>query len=478
MIFNSFTFLVFFACILILHNMPFSWTVKKTILLIGSYVFYAAWNPPFVALLWLATIVDWHMAQGIAASDNQTRRRLYMLTSLVVNLGLLAYFKYGGFLLESFTALVNSLGVRYHPAPPDIILPIGISFYTFVTLSYTIDVYRREIEPAPNFLNFALLVTFFPHLVAGPILRAIDFLPQCETPRRANSQQMGWGLSLLLIGLFEKTVLADELLAPIADQVYNAASKAGFVDAWIGTLAFAGQIFFDFDGYSLAAIGVALCLGFVFPDNFRFPYAALWFSDFWQRWHISLSSWLRDYLYIPLGGNRKGEGRTYANLLMTMLIGGLWHGASWLFVLWGGLHGLYLVIERAIRSSLAKKHNDSAGKRAAGGFNVWLGAQITFLLVCLTWVFFRARHLDDALHLLKVMLTGGKGHMRLISQESLTVVALIGCLLGAHWMLRNSSLEDVAKRVPWWAHSMAIVLLLIALILVPGDNRAFIYFQF
>ena len=245
---------------------------------------------------------------------------------------MLGFFKYGGFLLANFRRGLALLGVDYVPPEMDIFLPIGISFYTFQTLSYTIDVYRGHTRPWPSFLDFAMFVTFFPQLVAGPIVRAAEFLPQCVTPKRANAHQLGWGASLLVLGIFEKVVLADGVMAPVVDTVYGSVREAGFFSAWVGTLAFGSQIFFDFAGYSTCAIGAGLSLGFVLPDNFRFPYAAVGISDFWTRWHISLSSWLRDYLYIPLGGNRQGLVRTQANLMVTMLLGGLWHGAAWRFV--------------------------------------------------------------------------------------------------------------------------------------------------
>ena len=274
---------------------------------------------------------------------------MLLVISLIGNLGMLCFFKYGGFLLDNFVALVNLVGLDFHPAKPNIILPAGISFYTFTTLCYTIDMYNRKSEPVKSLLDFSLFVTFFPHLVAGPIVRPPQLVPQFESPRKANQQQMLQGLFLVSLGLFMKVVLADTMLASSSDTVFNFPAPLLAVDAWLGVLAFSGQIFFDFAGYSTCAIGVAMCLGFVLPENFRYPYAAIGFSDFWRRWHITLSSWLRDYLYIPIGGNRKGEVRTYVNLMITMLLGGLWHGASWTFVVWGALHGTYLCVERLIR---------------------------------------------------------------------------------------------------------------------------------
>lgn len=472
MVFNSLTFLLFFAIVMVLHNLPFSWTVKKINLMIASYIFYAAWNPPFVILLWLTTVVDWFVAQAIARTEAPSKRRALLLISLIGNLGLLSYFKYGNFLLENFVALLSYFGFDYHPAAPGIILPIGISFYTFVTLSYTIDVYRKQIPPARSFLDFALLVTFFPHLVAGPILRASDFLPQCVEERKATSQQIGWGLALLVYGLFEKVVIADGLVAPVADKVFNAATQAGFVSAWIGTFAFSAQIFLDFDGYSLCAIGTAMCLGFVFPDNFRFPYAAIGFSDFWQRWHISLSSWLRDYLYFSLGGNRLGSTRTYINLMLTMLLGGLWHGAAWHFVIWGGLHGAYLIIERLLKKVFA-----GLVFLKLPFFQVLL-AGATFLAVCVTWVFFRANNWSEAFLMIQAMLGGRQDNLVLAGGEIGWVLIVLILMLTIHWMLKDSSLEEAFSRVPVWVQPVLLVVLMLAIVLMPGDNRAFIYFQF
>ena len=314
MVFNSYTFIVFFILILILHNLPLPWKTKKINLLLASYIFYAAWNPPFILLLWLSTVVDFFVGRSLYAQNNKHKRRVLLVISLIGNLGMLCFFKYGTFILDNFVQLVHALGIRYQPAKPNIILPAGISFYTFTTLCYTIDMYKREGQPVKSLLDFSLFVTFFPHLVAGPIVRPVQLVPQFETPRVASRKQLMEGLYLLTVGLFMKTVLADGMLSGTADTVFNAHGSVPTLDAWAGALAFSGQIFFDFAGYSTCAIGVALCLGFVLPQNFRFPYAATSFSDFWRRWHITLSAWLRDYLYIPLGGNRKSPARTYINL--------------------------------------------------------------------------------------------------------------------------------------------------------------------
>ena len=473
MLFNSYTFIVFFVVVLAVYYLVRSWTARKGILLAASYLFYAAWNPPFVVLLWVSTMVDWLAAKGICANSSQRIRRLYVGISLAANLGLLGYFKYASFAVDNFLLLMRSLGLDMSLASPSIILPVGISFYTFQTLSYTLDVYRRELRPPDSFLDYALYVTFFPQLVAGPILRAADFLPQCTEPKALSGRALGWGLALMLLGLFEKVAIADGVLAPIVEAVYDTPDRPDFISAWCGTLAFAGQIFMDFAGYSLCAIGSALCLGFAIQDNFRSPYAAVGFSDFWMRWHISLSSWLRDYLYIPLGGSRRGPFRTFASLTITMLIGGFWHGASWTFAVWGGLHGLYLVLERGVRKIVPWRFGHGSTMRMPL-------ALLTFLFVCVAWVFFRAHSFSQALDVSAALLGFGPREVtRLLNPES--VVLSLGVtivLLSVHWSMRQSSLPSIVNRLPWWIRSLALAAMVIGIVELSGEDRAFIYFQF
>jgi D-alanyl-lipoteichoic acid acyltransferase DltB (MBOAT superfamily) len=396
MVFNSYTFVAFFVIILVLHNLPFSWKTKKINLLLASYIFYAAWNPPFILLFWLSTVVDFFVGRALYTQENVTKKRLLLVISLIGNIGMLCFFKYGGFLLENFVSLVNLFGVDFHPAKPNIILPAGISFYTFTTLCYTIDMYYKRSEPVKSLLDFSLFVTFFPTLVAGPIVRPPQLVPQFETEHKATMKTIVDGLLLLTFGLFIKVVLADGFLAPTANDVFGAHGPMPAVDAWMGVLAFSGQIFFDFAGYSTCAIGVAMCLGFVLPQNFRFPYAAIGFSDFWRRWHITLSAWLRDYLYIPLGGNRKGNFRTYINLMITMLLGGLWHGANWTFVVWGGLHGFYLWVEKFIRDLVHKPTSQQTKTEVMEVSKKPLGfiyALLTFFLGQCHLGIFQSRHI-------------------------------------------------------------------------------------
>ena len=472
MVFNSLSFVVFFPLVLLLHRLPLSWTVKKYNLLWVSYLFYAAWNPPFVLLLWISTLLDFHLAKAMDRAEAPGKRRALLLVSLCANLGMLMFFKYGEFVLQNYTALVHALGIAYEPPKWDIVLPAGISFYTFQTLSYTIDVYRRHLKACDSFLNFAVFIAFFPQLVAGPIVRAVDFLPQLEQPKQATPTQRGWGLALIVLGLFEKVVLADGIMAPVADLTFKDPENLSALQAWIGVIAFSGQILFDFGGYSTCAIGASLCLGFILPDNFRFPYAAVGFTDFWKRWHISLSSWLRDYLYITLGGNRKGYWRTHLNLMLTMLIGGLWHGASWRFVVWGGLHGSYLVGERLLREKYEKEAWTS------NPVFLLCMAIFTYILTCFTWVFFRAADFASASSYIKAMFVGGAGLKKFGTAMAIKAVAVMLIIWVIHWLLRKSSVEELAAKTPVWVRAVALAAMILLLILVPGDDRAFIYFQF
>ena len=473
MVFNSLTFLVFFAIVLALHRLPFPWTTKKLNLLIASYVFYAAWNPPFVLLLWISTAIDWVAARRVYETQTPSRRRAWLVLSLAANLGFLGFFKYGEFLLQNWQALMSAVGVVYVPPAWDIVLPVGISFYTFQTMAYTLDVYLGRAKPLGSLLDFSLFVTFFPQLVAGPIVRPTQLVPQFAAPRQASCDQMLWGLGLIVLGLFEKIVLADGGLASATDAVYGAKDPVGFADAWLGTLAFSGQIFCDFAGYSTIAVGTALCLGFGLPDNFRMPYAAIGFSDFWRRWHVSLSTWLRDYLYIPLGGNQKGEARTYVNLMLTMLLGGLWHGASWTFVVWGGLHGVYLAAERWIR-----EQSGVAGD-PAGPWNRLALALLTYFLVNITWVFFRAESFDGAGRVLAGMFGLAPDAAPVLPTIYMIKVAvIITGILVVQWLMRNRSLEDVVSRAPWWLTGAIAAAMLFSVIIAQGAGEAFIYFQF
>ncbi len=472
--FDSFTFLVFFALVLATYNAIPAWSARKWFLLLASYVFYAAWNPPFVLLLIASTTLDWWIAQRINAATDARRRKAWIVATLLVNLGVLGYFKYSRFLLDNFAALLDTIGVHYLPAKLDIVLPIGISFYTFHSLSYCLDIYRGKFAPTRSWRDYALYVGFFPQLVAGPIVRFTQMRAQIETPRRSTPAGLGLGLTLLVLGLFEKIVLADSIFAPAADALFNKPQAAGSALAWSGTFAFTGQIFCDFAGYSSCALGAALALGFTLPINFRNPYAAIGFSDFWRRWHISLSSWLRDYLYIGLGGNRHGAWRTYLNLMLTMLIGGLWHGAAWTFVVWGGLHGIYLCIERLLREQLAPaRWQQNAIVRFGYGVLTWFG-------VMFAWIWFRANDFSSAWLIQSKLFdvsTLRAGIAASGSDQRIAVVALLA-LVAVHWLFRERDIKQLFTRMHPLLLGLLLAIMLSMVVLSPGENHAFIYFQF
>ena len=471
MLFNSLSFVVFLVIVLALYYSKFlNWTSKKGMLLLASYVFYGLWNPPLVILLWISTGVDWVTGKKLAVEKNLRKRKLWLLLSMSVNLGFLGFFKYRDFLLDNFTTVVNSYGYGYKSLPMDIILPMGISFYTFQTMSYTIDMYLKRTERAKTFLDFALYVTFFPQLVAGPIVRAGDLISQFYEEKKATLNQFIWGIFLVTIGLFQKVVLADVLLSGTADTVFGSDKLLQGVDAWIGTLAFSGQIFFDFAGYSTCAIGIALMLGIILPDNFKYPYASLGFSDLWKRWHITLSSWLRDYLYIPLGGNRHGITRMYVALMLTMLLGGLWHGAAWTFIVWGGLHGTYLILERLQRKYIPFK------------ITPWNGmflAFTTFSCVNITWVFFRAREFETAWNMIKSMFYMQTEGVKILQNFDILKVSLvISILFICHWIMRNTSMKEVSLKTSPWVLGIIWAVMILSIAIAQGNSEQFIYFQF
>jgi alginate O-acetyltransferase complex protein AlgI len=439
-------------------------------LLLASYVFYGLWNPPLVILLWISTIVDYTAGNKLAKETSKNKRKFWLTLSLIVNLGFLGFFKYGNFLLENFVTLLNSIGLDFQAQPMDIILPMGISFYTFQTMSYTIDMYKGKMKPARTFLDFALYVTFFPQLVAGPIVRATDLITQFYEEKKATAEQFIWGLFLLTIGLFQKVVLADTLLSDTSDTVFGSDQLLHGVDAWVGTIAFSGQIFFDFAGYSTCAIGIALMLGIILPDNFRYPYASIGFSDLWRRWHITLSTWLRDYLYIPLGGNRHGIIKMYGALMITMLLGGLWHGAAWTFMVWGGLHGSYLILERIQKRYLPFKVN---------AYNGIFLALLTFSCVNITWVFFRARSFDKAWNMITSMFYMQTDGAKILGTfDILKVTSLIAIMFLCHWFMRHSSLKEMAQSIPSWVLGIAWAVMFFLIVIAQGSGEQFIYFQF
>ena len=472
--FDSLTFLVFFGAVLAIANAIGGWDARKRFLLAASWLFYAAWNPPFVLLLAGSSTLDWWVARRMARLDSARERLPWLQLSLAVNLGVLATFKYQYFILGNVAWSLQHFGIHWQAPDLGIVLPVGISFYTFQSISYAIDVYRGRESPIRSWRDYSLYVAFFPQLVAGPIVRFGHMRHQLTEPRRTTLPDLGVGLPLMVLGLFQKIVLADGVFAPVADAGYADPANATALGAWVGTLAFAGQIFCDFAGYSTTAIGAARCLGFHLPLNFRFPYAAAGFSDFWRRWHISLSTWLRDYLYVPLGGNRLGRWLTLRNLMLTMLIGGLWHGAAWHFVIWGGLHGLWLVVERVLADRGWFKV-DTAGRfgRAA-----W--ATLTLVAVVYTWVWFRATDLDHALAISRALadLPGLLSAWPTRDARDTLALLAFAAIVAVHWAMRSTTVEDLMARTPTPLLALALGLMASAIVLSPGTSHAFIYFQF
>ena len=341
MLFNSYEYALFLIVVLVAYHLLLKRRLQNVVLLLASYWFYAAWDARFLSLIWISTIVDYTVGLRIQASRDAGRAqrgRYWLGLSLATNLGLLGFFKYYGFFIDSAVDFLQGFGFSASPSTLSVILPVGISFYTFQTLSYTFDVWRGSLAPTRNALDFALFVAFFPQLVAGPIERASRLLPQIQRDRSVASADVSTGIYLILTGLVRKVVIADTA-GLIADKYFADPASHGGLELVVGILLYTLQIYGDFAGYSNIARGSARLLGFELMRNFRHPYFSASVTEFWQRWHISLSTWLRDYLYIPLGGNRRGVRRTYVNLLATMLLGGLWHGASWNFVIWGGLQG-------------------------------------------------------------------------------------------------------------------------------------------
>ena len=461
MLFNSARFFVFLLGTLTAFYLSPE-RFRRLILLGASYFFYMSWNWKFIPLLLSLTIIDFFCAQWIVRTEGR-RRKLAMIASVAANLGFLGFFKYYNFLAGNVASLIGQPDRAFYWR---IVLPLGISFHTFQSISYVVDVYRGEQEPIRNFLDYAVFIAFFPQLVAGPIVRAREFFGDLFDWRPPSLNDIQNGVFLIFIGLAKKMAFADQF-AQISDSYFNdLAAHPGAISAWTGTIAFAMQIFFDFSGYTDIAIGTAKLFGFHFPQNFARPYLATSITDFWHRWHMSLSRWLRDYLYIPLGGNRHGEWKTYRNLMLTMLLGGMWHGASWNFMIWGGYHGLLLSLERTQRGKI----------RDVPAWRNPLRAVVTFLLVCIGWVFFRAKTYADSTYVLGQMFTNAHGSSLMLHRHfAMIAVSLIIALAEERW--------DVIERIiegPRWAQAAAFagIALTIELFGVIDQSIPFVYFQF
>jgi D-alanyl-lipoteichoic acid acyltransferase DltB (MBOAT superfamily) len=463
MLFNSLEFALFLPVTLLVYHGAIParcWRTRKIFLVVASYVFYMSWNPFFGLLLLGSTLVDFTMGLALERAHTRITRRVFLLVSLAFNLGMLGWFKYGSFVAENVHAMLG----RSDVPPWDVILPVGISFYTFESLAYTINVYRGE-RASRSLLDFSLFLSFFPHLVAGPIVRPRAFLPQCEAPTRTTGPEVELALARIAQGFLKKVLLAD-VLGQYVDAVWKDLAYLPSGNVLLAFYAYAFQIYFDFSGYTDIALGVSRLFGFTLPENFDRPYLARSPREFWQRWHISLSTWLRDYLYVSLGGNRVSRVRTYVNLLLTMVLGGLWHGAAWTFVLWGAYHGCLLAGHRLA----AERRPARATSRVAT-----VVAQIgTFHLVVLGWVLFRAPSLGEAVQALARLAEPGWVTTRAASQAA--IVVAIGFLL--HCAPHPQRLRERFVRLPPVAQGGLYAAATVAAFFLAPASERFIYFQF
>ncbi len=480
MIFSSASFLLFFAIVLAAYAFTTSYGQRAAVILLASIVFYASWKPAYLILLFASLSINYLFYRGL----NKKRSSVLLATAVTLNLLILGFYKYLGLLFETAIAITGWVGADTLQPRPDWIdwaLPLGISFYTFHMLSVMIDVYRGDWTHRISFLSWTMYVTFFPHMIAGPILRASELVEQLENLGPLRLQNMRLGALIFCGGLLKKTLLADNL-APIADALYGHVEALNTTTAWLATLAFALQIYFDFSGYSEMAIGLAQVFGVVLPRNFLYPYISRSPREFWQRWHITLSRWLRDYVYISLGGSRCSMPRNMANLMITMLLGGLWHGAGWTFVFWGFLHGGYLIGHRLLLHLYATT-GINRPRHIAQAIS-WLGWPATLILVCFTWVFFRADNFDSAWRISSAMLglgqvTGESLEVRLYERSIIVLAGLVA-------LVEPLFLQWLASRNPvaaWWAvpfplRGIVYAGLVLSITIFGGQTQKFIYFDF
>jgi len=472
MIFNSLEFAVFFAAVLALYFSLRSTVMQNRLLFVASSIFYGWWDWRFLFLMYLTIMVDFFISKAISRNSIPKTRKRLLLTSITFNLSILGFFKYFNFFATSTTDLLNSFGLAADPVFIEIILPVGISFYTFQSMSYVIDVYKKRLKPAEHLLDYAAYVSLFPQLVAGPIERATHLLPQILKPRTVTLNSFSEGIYLIFWGLFKKLFIADNL-AQLVDPVFSGSGNATGEAVLIATYAFAFQIYCDFSGYSDIARGAAKCMGFDLMLNFNLPYFSSNPSEFWRRWHISLSSWLRDYLYISLGGNKKGNYRTYINLSLTMLLGGLWHGASWNFVLWGAYQGALLVVHRACRPLL--------GKLTLSGWKAklfkFLSIVVFFQFVCYGWLVFRAESATQIGNLSASLMQGI--NLSNVTHDIIKLMFYASPLILVQLFQYFSRDLNFVLRLPILIRTGLYVSIFYAIVLFGNfSSTEFIYFQF
>ena len=475
MIFSSFRFLIFFPLVLLLYFACKRLRYRQYLLLMASYVFYASWDPRFLSLIIISTLVDYVVGLRLPGCTSDRKRLAWLMVSIIVNLGILCTFKYAGFFIGSFQALLGFVGLQTNPVMLDLILPVGISFYTFQTMSYSLDIYRRKLEPTRNFIEFAVFVAFFPQLVSGPIVRAVEFLPQIRRNIVIWWTDVAEGINRFAIGFTKKVFIADNVSGYV-DRIFENPSGYDAATVWMGSIGFAVQVYCDFSGYSDMAIGSARIMGFRLPENFRFPFTATNIGDFWRRWHITLYSFMRDYLYIALGGSRVGQARLLFNVLFTMTIIGLWHGANWQFVAWGFFNGLLIVGYRLLmipisRSGGTMKFLDTLPGKILRVFIVNI-----FFFIGLA--IFRAPHIFVSVESVWRMLIFDGAGERLFDPLILWFYGLVMvCSVACELNLPGRIAARATLPLPLQVLGYTALIVFLA-IFGACDTQAFVYFQF
>jgi alginate O-acetyltransferase complex protein AlgI len=481
-LFNSIDFAIFVPIVFLLYWFVANKNLKfqNFLIVVASYVFYGWWDWRFLSLILFSTLVDYTIGRTLSKEENQTKRKILLWTSLLVNLGFLGFFKYYNFFLDNFITVFSFFGNPINPQGLNIILPVGISFYTFQTLSYTIDVYRKKLEPTKDFIAFTAFVSFFPQLVAGPIERATNLLPQFYKKRKFEYVKAVDGLRQILWGLFKKIVIADNS-AQIANEIFNNSADYSGSTLVLGAIFFTFQIYGDFSGYSDIAIGTSRLFGFNLKQNFAFPYFSRNIAEFWRRWHISLSTWFRDYLYIPLGGSRGGTWMKVRNTFIIFIVSGFWHGANWTFIVWGALNALYFLPLLLINKNRTNTGTVAQGKHLPS-LKEFYQIGITFSLTVLAWVFFRAENIGHAFSYLSTIFSKTIFSIPNFSGRRIAIITLIliSIFILVEWSGRNEQYAIERLGVKWGkAYRWSFYFIIIATIFIfNGKEQQFIYFQF
>jgi len=478
MLFNSFNFIIFIIIFIPLYYAT-SGKLRLWLCLISSYIFYGWWNYRYLSLIIVLTLINYYCALTISSQPQLKKKKFFLFISILVPLTLLGFFKYNNFFINNINHIFYFLGFEFNVKHLQLILPVGISFYTFQAMSYTIDVYRNTIKPERSILIFATYIAFFPQLVAGPIVRASCLIPQLKTDRSFNSEDIINGIYFIVWGFFLKVVVADSL-SMVVDIRFDTPEIQNALSLIIGIIFYSYQIYGDFAGYSLIAIGIARILGFKFPVNFNKPFFSSNVIELWQRWHISLSLWIRDYLYIPLGGSKLGKFRQYINICITMMLTGLWHGANWTFVFWGGIHGIFLILYRLLLDLFGKTKLSIPSIPILNNLMKVMNILFVFILFCFAAIFFRSNNLHDSLLIIKTIIHFDDYSFSAVTQKfhvikgMMLIIFLIICEGVSVWFNTKNFINNHPNITMIWT---AFILVLISLFGTFGNN-AFIYFQF